>query len=166
MKRLRAVGVKGLRTGEKLKGLTLIELLATMSLTGVIVCTVLLFYTFGYRLYYRSSLNIELQQNARLAADRISNELRWAKSFNILEGGKKIEYLDLAGERYVFQLRNNELELVIGTAVTKVASQIKSVSFVQGDNGLLEYEVMAGGEESEYLLTSTVRPRNRVTADE
>jgi len=58
------------------KGFTLIECIVGLAVFAVIVAAAMNLYRFGYRLYLLSETEVELEQNIRIAAGRIVNQIR------------------------------------------------------------------------------------------
>lgn len=63
----------------KSKGLTLIEILTVVFLGTIIIMTGYTVYLMSYKSYQKNSANSELTQNARIALERMSREIRQAR---------------------------------------------------------------------------------------
>lgn len=139
----------------------LIEVLITLAIFSVIMGTVFVFYYNGLKSYSTGSVQVDLQQNARISMDKINNELKWAGVYTIREQGSQIEFYHPGdSKKYTFRQRGRDLEFVIDTAVTKVAYNLYSLNFNTGESGIIHYEITVKDNEHEYTLSSAVKPRN------
>ncbi len=137
------------------------ELIICIALIGMVLASAYGFYYVGVNAYYRGSFRWDLQQNARAAIVRMDNELIKAENYHIYSQGNQIHfYLPGDSRVHFFRVRSQELELIIGSTVTKVASDVKSLVFFEGENGLIHYRVTVEKEGQEYSLSSAVKPRN------
>jgi prepilin-type N-terminal cleavage/methylation domain-containing protein len=58
------------------KGFTLIECIIGLAVFAIVISLVLNVYAFGFRMYLLSETEVELEQNIRIAAGRIMNQIR------------------------------------------------------------------------------------------
>ena len=82
------------------KGITLIELLIGISLLVIVISIAFLLYFFGITSFSLGTSRGDVQQNARMAADFITSEVRLAETVEIL-GSNDIEDLD-GNFHYIF----------------------------------------------------------------
>ena len=71
---------RGQGGGKWQRGATLMEVVLAVAIFGLLMTTILAFYTGGIQSWSRGSKNLDLQQNARIAMDIIVRELRYARS--------------------------------------------------------------------------------------
>ncbi len=149
------------------KGITLIELLVTLAIMGFIITSLYSFYLTGLRGWQRGTDQMEAQQSARIAMDKIIRELRYAEEIILDEDKKTVRFKVKDNIRTLrFRLVNNEIVFDAcpggeGSYFhTKVALGITDLRFDLGDNQLLKITIEAGAERSSIKLKSGVRPRN------
>jgi prepilin-type N-terminal cleavage/methylation domain-containing protein len=97
---------------EKETGLTLVEVLLVLALLGMVVTAVYGFYFSGVVAWQKGVQQMDGQQNARIAMDRIIDDLRFAYSIDeSVPGQVAFEVKGSSGalERYRIRLTNNEI---------------------------------------------------------
>ncbi|MFO7952357.1 MAG: prepilin-type N-terminal cleavage/methylation domain-containing protein [Bacillota bacterium] len=73
---------------DKQNGMTLIEIMVALSILGLVLTAIYSFYLSGLSGWYRSTGQMEYQQTARIAMDKMIRELRFAHSINFNDQGK------------------------------------------------------------------------------
>lgn len=119
--------------GEK-RGLTLIEVLVTVVIAGIIFSVALSLQFFGLRSYSMGTSQAEVQQNARLINEVIRNELRNATSVGD-EEKENLKELNFSSNTLFFGNTSFELE------------GISNVSLARKTNRTLEITVKGNGYE-------------------
>lgn len=143
------------------RGFTLLELVLTLALLSMVIGLACSFYLLGLGSYQDCSAQIDLQQNARIAMDKISSELKFARAYSISSSREGINYMHPGSNRvYSFSLRGRELEHHIGSTVTKVAYSVEHLEFKEGEQGAVSYTIKVKDGEREHILSSSVKPRN------
>jgi prepilin-type N-terminal cleavage/methylation domain-containing protein len=94
------------------RGFTLMETMVALTIFAIVVTAVLTVYVQGYASYHANNQKIEVQENLRIALNRISRDLRQAKSGLIIykqdgspanDGtGTKISFLTASGENIMY----------------------------------------------------------------
>ncbi|MDY6826368.1 MAG: prepilin-type N-terminal cleavage/methylation domain-containing protein [Bacillota bacterium] len=80
-------------------GFTLVELMVTLALLGIVLALGYLYFGFGVQAFQRGERQSIAQQAVRLTSDFITSELRFAKQIEINpEGG-----ISETGYRYIYQ---------------------------------------------------------------
>jgi prepilin-type N-terminal cleavage/methylation domain-containing protein len=162
-------------TGYK-KGYTLVELLAVTAVLALVLSAVFMFHENILRAFARDTSQVEAQQNARVALDFITSDLRLANWLQTREGGNILDY-QLPGENYQWTIRRRPEDntllrerrpLLQGGAVGMVDNTVMLASHLTGFNvvplhgGTRVWMVMVtssfGGRQ--FTLESTVSPRN------
>ncbi len=142
-------------------GLSLLEVIVSLSLFSLFLFALLTFYSLGFRSYQQGAAQADVQQNARIALYNMDRSFRVADRFAIQDGGSSIEfYFPGSSRKYAYRVRYGELEYLIGTSVTKVASHITSVAFSCTPGGVVHFSVTAEAHGRKYVLSSAVKPRN------
>ncbi len=152
------------------KGLTLIELLVTLAITGFIITALYTFYLAGLSSWNRAVDQLEYQQTARIALDKIISELRYAQEFEIVQGSPQMLYFHtnhngkktlfrfrLAGGQLFFEQRK---DFDIHHATNVVALGIENLLFSIDSDENVHITITAGEGQREVTLSGSVRPRN------
>lgn len=143
------------------RGFILLELVLALALLSVVLTAAYNFYFLGLVSHRKGTLQAELQQSARISAQRITSELKYARSYQVRSSGRELRFFQEGSTtRYTFRRRGDDLEYLIGTTVTKVACNITHLDFSTGGDGEVIFQVVAGQGDQEYSLVSSVRPRN------
>ncbi len=77
------------------QGLGLIELMIVLALLSITMAIAYTFYTFGLSTFSIGEKQVDVQQNARMAADFITRELRMAEKVVILDSHEDYEELEI-----------------------------------------------------------------------
>ncbi|OPL11142.1 MAG: hypothetical protein AVO34_03360 [Firmicutes bacterium ML8_F2] len=148
------------------KGFTLIEVVVTLTLLGLVLTALYSFYFFGLQSWQRGIDQTEMQQSARIAMDTMIRELQKAEEFSLHKDNSEIRFHVPGDSRTMrFRLLNDELVWEsypsgsIGYFHNKVALGIKELSFTNQGN-LINLTLTAGTGEVSVRLSSSIRPRN------
>ena len=155
------------------RGLTLVELLVTLAMIGFIIAALYTFYLAGLRGWQRASCRMEAQQSARIAMDRIINEVRFASEISIHDQGRELRFR-VIGDSRTMRFRLIGEELVFESYPTgswnyfhtKVALGITELQFAADEDYLLTITLRAGPEGGQVALSSSVRPRNLIGGEQ
>ena len=79
------------------RGFTLAELLVVTAVMGVVMAGVFVVQRGGQQAYLLGSNRVETQQNARVALEVMTRELRSASSITTVTGGDDITFVDQSG---------------------------------------------------------------------
>jgi prepilin-type N-terminal cleavage/methylation domain-containing protein len=160
--------VRGFKPTAGEKGLTVIELLATLAIAGFVIAAIYSFHLTGIKGWQRAVSKIDDNQSARIAMDKIIRELRYANSISLHEQGREIRFT-APHDRYRtlrFRLAGGEVvydSFPTGSSLyfnTKVAQNIKSINFSLKENQLIEIVIETGETGGGALLKGSVYPRN------
>ncbi len=142
------------------EGLSVLEVLVSMSIFFLFIFSLLNFYSLGTRAYRHGSSQMELQQNARIALYHMDRSFKSMDRFTIING-QSIEFFYTGDHRkFTYRVRLGELEYLVGTSVTKVAAHMASLELSQTPAGVIHFGITARAADREYVLTSAVKPRN------
>lgn len=149
------------------KGLSLIELVVTLAIISFIIMAIYTFYLAGLKGWQRSQDQIESQQSARIAMDKINRELRYAYEISLHDHNREIRFKIKRDSRTLrFRLEGEELIFdsypkgQFNYMHTKVALGISSLHFsIAGDN-LVTVTIVAVNGSNPFNLKTSVRPRN------
>lgn len=141
------------------RGITLIELLVALALTGIVLTGLMSVYWSASYAFEREYSKSDTQYSARQAKERISNDLRESKSFLIQDGGQKL-HLVKDGEEVDYYVNNQQLYRDSSNASpSPVVNNIESITFSGSVPGLLEVTVAAKVKDNEYSLTFACKSR-------
>ena len=157
-----------LKNGRCEKGLTLVEIVITIAILGVVITAIYSFYLAGIRGWNRAVNQMEYQQSARIAVDRIVEELMIAEMVEIRSNNHRTIYfeIDLNGRTalYRFRLTGNQLALERRDhphlSYNVIAFGLKDLNFLIDENNRVHITAITGDEHCEYLVTASVLPRN------
>lgn len=145
----------------------MIELLLTLAIIGFVIAALYTFYLTGLRGWQRGLEQMEAQQSARIAMDKIISEVHYAHELSLDEDSKAVRFKIRDNIRTLrFRLINDEL--VFDSCPngegsyfhTKIALGVTDLTFSLDDNQLLTVTIAAGTGSNSIILTSSVRPRN------
>ncbi len=143
-------------------GFTLIETLAALAICSLVVAALLSFYLNGVSAWRRGTDCMENQQSARIALERMTRDLRYARLICI-EGPEKVSYR-LPHDPLTYSYRRQGEELVHESrngivAHTKIALGITALT-IQEEDGTVSITICSGGETAPFTLHSSIWPRN------
>lgn len=153
------------------RGFTLVELLLSLALLGLVAAAIFTLYYSGVLAWQRSVERIDRQQNARAAMELIDRELRFADWIEIpREGEIRYRLKDDFGhgkERFYrrFRLQGEQLlveEIREGKtyACNVVALGVSTIQFSKDASGNISVTIDAGDAGAAVTLQSSVTPRN------
>ena len=160
--------MKLFKAGSNEGGLTLVEIVITMAILGAIITAIYSFYLTGLRGWNLSVDRMEYQQSARIAVDRVVNELLIAEEVEIRDNNHRTIYylVDKDGSPALFRLRLTGSQLALERRDTLypsynvVALGLKDLLFYIDDKSNVHITVITGDDQCEFTLTASVRPRN------
>ncbi len=152
-------------------GFSIIELLVSFAILGLIITAIFTFYFSGLSSWNRAAEKLELQQTARIALDMIIDELLYASEVEIrnsddtiiyywtkVEGQLKLRRFRLSGEQLLFEHRHDN---DTHHSYNVVALGISGLKFDIAPSGLVRIEIKAGPENRGINVSGSVSPRNK-----
>lgn len=143
------------------KGLTLIELILTVVLLGIIISLIFAFFQFNYSTFFRSTSKYDIQSNLNNVSRFIEKELRYSSETNVYEDKNEISN----GKKYIY-FENDSIILRTqdGTKnklTDKKQVTIENLQFILNDN-LITYEIKgkSTSNNQEYTVKSTIQLLN------
>lgn len=115
------------------KGFTLMELMVVIGLLSVLIGTAYFFLNHTVMQTQRTYNQTDVEANIRIAADRMTREIRQATTIYLVDNST-IEFLLPNGKeiKYYYDSRTNEIRrLVDGEGYNPITDQIKSVKFAR-----------------------------------
>lgn len=152
------------------KGLTIIELLATLAILGMIIATLYSFYLSGLHSWSRSIDRMEEQQSARIAIDKIIKEVRYAHAVEIRYYDPTMIYycININGISTLHRFRNSGGQLLLERrrnndthySYNVIALGLNALFFEIDTNHTVHITIRVGDDPGSSTLTGSVRPLN------
>jgi len=136
------------------EGFSLIELVVSVTIIGLIATTVLGFYTEGIRTYERDYSSLAAQQNARQAFIRMSHCLRMAKDFIVLSP-QKVKITTPNDNTVYYYLENSMLYREKNNGKNPIA-RLKDLNIKKLDNGCIELKIIAEERNQTIEMSSEI----------
>lgn len=165
---LKGENMKTFRAGSNECGLTLVEIVITLAILGAVITAIYSFYLTGLKGWNRSVDRMEYQQSARIAVDRVVNELLTAQEVEIRDNNQRAIYyvIDKDGSPALFRLRLTGDQLALERrdshhlSYNVVALGLKDLLFFIDEKNNVHITVITGDDNCEFTVTASVRPRN------
>ena len=148
------------------KGLTLLELIISVGLLGIIMAAGLTLYLTGIKTWKTGDVQLELQQNARIAIKTISEAVRDAKIVEVLdeEGkyvveGNRISIVTNKGENIEFYYKDKKLMRKKNHTSNTVANYVENIVFKK-ESSLIFISIEVKKEDHSVELETKIFPRN------
>jgi prepilin-type N-terminal cleavage/methylation domain-containing protein len=152
------------------KGLTIIELLATLAILGMIIAALYSFYLSGLHSWSRSIERMEEQQSARIAIDKIIKEIRYAHAVEIRYSDPTMIYyrININGISTLHRFRNSGGQLLLEKrrdndthySYNVIALGLNALFFEIDANNTARITIRVGDDPGSSTLTGSVRPLN------
>jgi len=147
----------------KTKGFTLIEVLITLAILGIILSAIYTFFFTNYKIINKAQIEIELQSEVEKIIDKISNVAIQCSSMNlyILNDDGTIdsesEYIEFIGkETNQFILDSNKKLFLDGVEVGQFIEYIACTKITNG----VELEIKLRNKDVEKSISTTIYFRN------
>lgn len=142
------------------RSFTLIEMLIVIAILGIVITTVSQIFIQGQRMWGQDLALVELQQKARIALQRMSQDIREASSssVSILDEGEKIRF---SGIEYYLDDKNSQIKKDNGS-ISVIASNITDLDFSLNDGVTITIEAQkqGGQRDQSFSLKTEVYLRN------
>ncbi len=110
------------------RGFTLTELLVVTAVLAVVLGAVILIQQKGQEAYVMGSNRVETQQNARVALDLITRELRSATAVTAIASSTNMTFTDQNGASVQYQLSGTALNRTAGGSTTTLMGGVQSLA--------------------------------------
>jgi prepilin-type N-terminal cleavage/methylation domain-containing protein len=112
------------------RGFTLTELLVVTAVLGLILAAVVLIQQQGQQAYVMGSNRVESQQNARVALDRMTQDLRAATAITAIPSATSVSFTDQGGAAVTYSLSGANLVRTEGGTPTTLIGGVQSLSML------------------------------------
>ncbi len=110
------------------RGFSLAELLVVTAVLGLILSAIVLIQQKGQQAYVMGSNRVEAQQNARVALDLMTRELRSAQAMVTLGSASDLTFLDQNNVQVRYQLSGANLNRTSGGTTTTIIGGAESLT--------------------------------------
>ena len=110
------------------RGFTLAELLVAVAIIGLVMASVFVIQRQGQQAYLLASARVETQQNARVALDLITRELRSARSITAIAGAGDLTFVDEYGQTVEYALAGPTLNHIVAGTPTPLIGGVDSLT--------------------------------------
>lgn len=155
---------------KKQDGITLIELVVTLAIITIAVGTILLIFVSGINIFDSGSSHYDIQGNARMASQFITEELRYAVEIEIMDESNLPEGIDLNDNTTIPNYQNYLYYNSISGEIRKI-NKFYTESWKIGNDGflkvssesegeILKYNILAKDESKVYSIENEVNSLN------
>jgi len=110
------------------RGFSLAELLVVTAVLGFVMAAVIAIQQKGLQMYQYGSNRVEAQQNARVALDGLTRELRSAQQIVTLGGASDITFLDQNNVQVQYQLSGANLNRISGGTTATIIGGVQTLT--------------------------------------
>lgn len=110
------------------RGFTLTELLVVTAVLAVVLGAVILIQQKGQEAYIMGSNRVETQQNARVALDLMTRELRSATAVTAIPSGTNMTFTDQNGVSVQYQVTSGNLTRTAGGISTTLIGGVQALT--------------------------------------
>ena len=110
------------------RGFSLAELLMVTAVLGLVMAAVIAIQQKGQEVYTYGSNRIEAQQNARVALDLMTRELRSAQSIVTLGGAGDVTFRDQNNTEVQYQLSGTNLNRISGGTTATIIGGVQTLT--------------------------------------
>ncbi|NLW45212.1 MAG: prepilin-type N-terminal cleavage/methylation domain-containing protein [Syntrophomonadaceae bacterium] len=147
------VRVKG---AQGTQGYTLLELLAVLAITGMVIAALGGLLLNGFRTCRRVDACSEIQEAARVGLEMIARDIRSCRSLKEVRENRLI-MAGPDGSRLEYHVSSQTLYRSIRGVSNPVANRVKELSFRELQPDLVEVSLITGDEEFTYPLKTRVK---------
>lgn len=131
-------------------GFTLLECIITLAIFSIVLSLAMGLYLTGYKLYLRAESQTEVEENVRIAMNRITQTLRWTDG---LRDNVSVENNVLKIRNYRYYMGFDGFHEMINSTSNNLAKKIKRFEVNIDDNMLKIYlEGASDRGESSFVL--------------
>lgn len=150
------------------RGITLIELIVTIAILGIVITAIFSFFDFGNKVFYKVGDQFNTQSNNRLAMTNITQDIQYATEMELLTSIPTTADMiaSEASEYYYLYLNGDKIYIYDDTCYTSDTPKVVSGQVVtanssfsrNGSNLTIQLESIVKNQE--YTLDSTIKIPN------
>jgi prepilin-type N-terminal cleavage/methylation domain-containing protein len=110
------------------RGFSLAEMLVVTAVLGLVMAGVIAIQQKGQQLYMFGSNRVEAQQNARVALDIMTRELRSAQSMVTLGSASDVTFVDQNNTQVQYQLSGTDLNRISGGTTATIIGGVQTLT--------------------------------------
>jgi prepilin-type N-terminal cleavage/methylation domain-containing protein len=110
------------------RGFALVELLVGTAVIGIVMAGIFVLQRGGQQAYLFGSSRVETQQNARVALDLLTRELRSAGSITTITSATDITFKNQSDQTIRYTVSGTTLNRTVGTTTTALIGGIQSLA--------------------------------------
>ena len=138
------------------QGYTLLELLAVLAITGMVIAALGGLLLNGFRACRRVEARSEIQEAARVGLEMIARDIRSCQSLREVREDR-LSLADAVGSRSDYYVSSRTLYRSIRGVANPVANQVQELTFREIQPDLVEVSLVTGDEEFSYPLQTRVK---------
>ena len=143
----------------KEEGFTLIEVLAAVTIFSFLIAMACSLFIFQTNFYEFTTKRLDVQQNVRIAADYISQELRYATTLK-RKNAQEVEY-EIPNDERIFNIRHKDKSIVRSlynyNGENEISYNIEKLNFTWNDTEkILTFTIKGSDKNYSYTLVSAV----------
>jgi prepilin-type N-terminal cleavage/methylation domain-containing protein len=110
------------------RGFSLAELLVVTAVLGFVMAAVIAIQQKGHEMYTYGTNRVEAQQNARVALDALTRELRSAQQIVTLGSASNVTFLDQNSVQVQYQLSGTDLNRTSGGTTATIIGGVQALT--------------------------------------
>lgn len=138
------------------QGYTLLELLAALAITGMVIAAMGGLLINGQRACRRVDSRSEMQESARVGLEMMARDIKSCRTLEEINGDR-LGLVGSDGSKVSYRVASATLYRSAKGAVNPVANEVKSLIFCEVLPGLLEISLTTGDEEFSCQLKTRVK---------
>jgi prepilin-type N-terminal cleavage/methylation domain-containing protein len=110
------------------RGFTVVELLVVVAIIGMMMAGIFYVERQGEEAYLLGAARVETQQNARVALDMMTRELRSAARVTAIAGSRDVTFVDEYGRSIEYALSGTTLNRIVAGTTTSLIGGVESLT--------------------------------------
>ncbi|HHU70188.1 MAG TPA: type II secretion system protein [Thermoanaerobacterales bacterium] len=153
-----------MKSVENCSGMTLIELIVSIGIMAIILTVIFAFLTAGIKSLILADKQMEVQQNARIAFDWISRDLKIAKDYEIV-AEDKIKIIPYEGTVMTYYKSGKQLILERNKGHNPIANYIEYLKFEKMPDTTVKIDLIVEKDSYKVELSTKVKPPIKLGED-
>jgi len=144
------------------RGVTLIELLVSISIMSIVLTMVLGFFSYSVKSNKYDDTQWQIQQDARRGIQQITKDVRQSIAISVSDDQRKLTLSQQMGGNIIFYISNNKLYREVNSAKNPVINNAKDIFFTWDDVDKVLYVQLTTkkiGADNEYSVSTKLYSR-------